>query len=134
ARLAQEALPEFVVLGQGRVEDLDRDRSQPFVLRAIDAAHAAGSDQILDQVRPELGAGPRISGHWRSRPIVSRFRPVVGRRSAQRFSISTGSTGSASSKPKTRAKKKATASCARRIVSARRKPWPSPSNARYANG
>ena len=51
ARLAEEALAQPLVLGQRRVQELERDvATDELVARAVHRAHAARAEQLLDQV------------------------------------------------------------------------------------
>ena len=56
-RFALEPLARGVVLRQRGGQDFDRDRpSQARVMRAVDLAHATGSNQRVNDVRTEDGA------------------------------------------------------------------------------
>ena len=60
ASLAHEALAEVLVGGQLWREDLDRRwPSQTEVARAVDDAHAATAELVLEQVPGDLAAGVR---------------------------------------------------------------------------
>ena len=62
--LAQEPLPEGVVLGEAGVHQLQRHPSlEPEVVGEVDDAHPARAQQRLDPVAGELGADPRVVAH-----------------------------------------------------------------------
>ncbi len=61
ARLAQEALPEMLVLGELGREQLERDAPlEGEVMSAVDDAHAAAPEQPVDPIPDELRADARI--------------------------------------------------------------------------
>jgi hypothetical protein len=57
ARLDEEALAKRGVLGQARCQELQRHRAlQGQIVGAVDDAHAAAADQLLQPVAGDLGA------------------------------------------------------------------------------
>jgi hypothetical protein len=69
--LAQEPLPEPLVLGELRRQELEGDIAlQARVMGAVDDAHATASDERLDPVAEELGADTLVCGGGHSlRPV-----------------------------------------------------------------
>jgi len=64
ARLAQEPLPEALVLAELRGEQLEGDRaSEREMLRAIDDAHSPVTQEGLEAVPREFRAYTRDPGH-----------------------------------------------------------------------
>ena len=66
ARLAQQALAEALVVGQRRIEELERDRPvEAGVPGEVDLAHAAAAGQLLDAISRELltREDPPMHGH-----------------------------------------------------------------------
>src|SRR5437879_3668620 len=62
-RFTVEALAQLRIGGELRWQDLDRDRPiEPRVARAVDLAHAAGSERRDDLVWPETNAGRDVHG------------------------------------------------------------------------
>ena len=65
-RLADEPLPEGLVLGQARAQHLQGDRAaEPLVVGAEDDGHAAGPDALLQPVAGDPGAGAEPAGRVR---------------------------------------------------------------------
>ena len=63
-RLADESLPERVVGGQRRRQDLQRDRPvEPLVVRAEHHGHAALADLLLEQIAGDPRAGREAARH-----------------------------------------------------------------------
>ena len=76
-RLAREALAEALIQRQLGRHQLQRDRPfQPQVEGAVDDAHPAAADQLVDPIADELGADPDLclSAHGISRPPASSLR------------------------------------------------------------
>ena len=66
-RLAREAFAEALIERQLGRHELQRDRPfQPQVVGAVDDAHAAAADQLLDPIADEVGADLDLGGraHW----------------------------------------------------------------------
>ena len=62
--IPDESLPERLVLGQRRVQDLQRDlTSQPQMAGEVHHRHRAAADDRLDPMARKLGAHPRIGLH-----------------------------------------------------------------------
>src|SRR5438128_4289970 len=62
-RFTVEALAQLRIGGELRWQDLDRDRPiEPRVARAVDLAHAAGSERRDNLVWPETNAGRDVHG------------------------------------------------------------------------
>ena len=69
--LADEALPERVVIRELWTEDLQRDlAAQPDVLRQVDDRHPATADDAHHAMSGELGSHPRI-GHAQSTGVAA---------------------------------------------------------------
>jgi hypothetical protein len=63
-RLRQEARPEVLVLEQLRDDELEGDGPlQAAVVGAVDDAHPAASDQLVEPVAEDLAADPECSRH-----------------------------------------------------------------------
>ena len=61
-RLAQEALPERLVLGEVRRKELQRDHAvEDELVREVDDAHPAAAEHPLDAVAEQLGCPVRRS-------------------------------------------------------------------------
>jgi hypothetical protein len=71
-RLLEEAVPERVVLGEARSQQLERNPPlEPQILGQVDDAHAAPAQQRLDPIAGELGADPRVVAHLHVRILAS---------------------------------------------------------------
>ena len=74
---AHEPLAERIVLGQGGVQDLQRDlTSQAEVTSQVDDRHRAAPEDRLDAMTGKLGAHPRIGLHTQG--SSTRDRPRTG--------------------------------------------------------
>jgi hypothetical protein len=70
-RLAQEALPERLVLRQPDGQQLQRDPPlEPQILRQVDDAHAAQAQRRLDPVTGQLRPDPRVVAHLHVRVLA----------------------------------------------------------------
>jgi hypothetical protein len=89
ARLDEEALAEVAIGGEARGEQLQRKRAvEGDVVRAVDDAHAATAQHLLEPVAGDLGGDARVE--WRRQASSSFEDRAPPPAEDRRFSLGRG--------------------------------------------